>query len=35
MVAGFECGVGLENYNDIKQGDVIEAYAVEEVKATL
>jgi translation initiation factor IF-2 len=35
VAAGFECGVGLENYNDIKQGDVIEGYAVEEIKATL
>ena len=23
---GFECGIVLENYNDIKDGDVIEAY---------
>ena len=35
VAAGFECGVGLENFNDIKQGDVIEAYTLEEVKATL
>ena len=35
VASGFECGVGLENFNDIKQGDVIEAYAMEEVKATL
>ena len=32
---GFECGIGLENYNDVKQGDVIEAFDVEEVAATL
>ena len=35
VTSGFECGVGLENFNDIKQGDVIEAYTLEEVKATL
>ncbi|MGE5225813.1 MAG: translation initiation factor IF-2 [Planctomycetaceae bacterium] len=28
---GYECGIGLENYQDIKDGDVIEAYEVEEV----
>ncbi len=32
---GFECGIGLENYNDLKVGDVIEAYEHEEVKQTL
>jgi translation initiation factor IF-2 len=33
--AGYECGLGLENYNDIKVGDIIEAYEMEEVKSTL
>ncbi len=32
---GFECGVGLENFNDIKVGDIIEAYKVIETKRTL
>ena len=32
---GFECGIGVEGYNDIRQGDVIEAYEVEEVARTL
>ncbi|MBT8763779.1 translation initiation factor IF-2 [Desulfohalobiaceae bacterium Ax17] len=32
---GFECGVGLENYNDIKVGDVIEAFEEVEEKAKL
>lgn len=32
---GYECGIGLEGYNDIKVGDVIEAYTIEESKATL
>ncbi|MGH9955811.1 MAG: translation initiation factor IF-2 [Pyrinomonadaceae bacterium] len=31
---GFECGIGLENFNDIKVGDQIEAYVVERVAAT-
>ncbi len=29
--AGFECGVSLANYNDIKPGDVIEAFVTEKV----
>jgi translation initiation factor IF-2 len=33
--SGFDCGIGLERYNDFKPGDVIEAYAKEEVAATL
>jgi translation initiation factor IF-2 len=32
---GYECGIGLENYNDIKVGDIIEAYEIEEIAATL
>ena len=32
---GFECGIGLENYNDIKVGDVIEAFEVVETARTL
>ena len=34
-LAGFECGVGLDNYNDIKPGDVLEFYTLEEMKAEL
>jgi translation initiation factor IF-2 len=30
--AGSECGIGLENYNDIKEGDIIEAYTIIEVE---
>ena len=30
---GYECGIGLEKYNDIKIGDVFEAFVMEEVKA--
>jgi translation initiation factor IF-2 len=32
---GLECGIGIENFNDIKLGDVIESYEVEEVQARL
>lgn len=32
---GFECGLGLENFNDIKVGDIIEAYRIVELKRTL
>ncbi len=32
--AGFECGIGLENYRDVKEGDVIESYLVREVART-
>jgi translation initiation factor IF-2 len=33
--AGFECGLSLRNYNDIKEGDQLEAYEVVEVARTL
>jgi len=33
--AGFECGAGLENFNDIKPGDFLEAYELEEIRPTL
>jgi translation initiation factor IF-2 len=33
--SGFECGIGFENYNDIKVGDVIEVYTVERIAATV
>ncbi|HEV8600369.1 MAG TPA: translation initiation factor IF-2 [Gemmatimonadales bacterium] len=32
---GLECGIGVENFNDIKVGDRIEAFRIEEVKRTL
>ena len=28
---GYECGIGLEKFNDIKEGDVLEAFIMEEV----
>jgi translation initiation factor IF-2 len=33
--SGFECGIGIEGYNDIKIGDVIETFTLEEKPATL
>ncbi|MCP4690849.1 MAG: translation initiation factor IF-2 [Desulfobacterales bacterium] len=30
--SGYECGIGIENYNDIKVGDTIECYYMEEIK---
>ena len=33
--SGFECGIGFENYNDIKVGDVIEVFTVERIAATV
>jgi translation initiation factor IF-2 len=35
VLSGFECGIGIENYNDIKIGDIIESYKMNEVKRTL
>jgi translation initiation factor IF-2 len=32
---GFECGIGIANFNDVKVGDTIECYQVEEVARTL
>ena len=32
---GFECGIGIENFNDLKVGDRIENYRTEEIARTL
>ena len=32
---GYECGIGIEGYNDLKIGDVIEAFTVEKSEASL
>ena len=32
---GFECGIGIKNFNDVKVGDLIECYTVQEVARTL
>jgi len=31
VAQGFECGLTLENYRDIKEGDVLEVYVMEEI----
>ncbi len=33
--AGFECGIGIENFNDIKVGDIIEVFILDEIAAKL
>jgi translation initiation factor IF-2 len=35
VASGLECGIGLENFNDIKAGDVVEAFEVEEIARRL
>ncbi len=35
VAEGFECGIGVENFQDIHEGDLIEAYEVREVARTL
>ncbi|MBE0597698.1 MAG: translation initiation factor IF-2, partial [Desulfuromonadales bacterium] len=35
VATGYECGIGLENYNDIKVGDIIEVFEMEEIKTIL
>jgi len=32
---GYECGIGVENFNDVKTGDIIEAYAIDKIAAKL
>ena len=32
VASGYECGIGVEGYNDIKEGDVIEAFKMEEIE---
>lgn len=33
--SGYECGIGIEGYNDVKSGDVIDFYEIEEIAQTL
>jgi translation initiation factor IF-2 len=35
VLSGFECGIGIEGFNDLKQGDIIEAYAQEKIERKL
>ena len=32
VASGYECGIGLENYNDVKEGDVVECFVMEEIE---
>ncbi len=32
VATGYECGIGLENYNDIKENDVVECFVMEEIE---
>jgi len=32
VAQGYECGVGLERFNDIKEGDILEAFVMEEIE---
>jgi len=35
VVEGYECGMGVKDFNDIKEGDIIEAYTMEEIARSL
>ncbi|MBO4558353.1 MAG: translation initiation factor IF-2, partial [Bacteroidales bacterium] len=35
VAAGYDCGMNIENFNDIKVGDIIEAYTIVQIKRTL
>jgi translation initiation factor IF-2 len=32
VLTGFECGIGIEKYNDIKVGDIIECFMMQEIE---
>ena len=32
VAAGYECGIQIEDFNDIKEGDILEVYIMEEIK---
>ena len=34
VATGYECGIMLDKYNDLKPGDIIEAYIMEEIPRT-
>jgi len=35
VAAGLECGIGVEGFSDVKVGDVLEAYELEEIRPSL
>jgi translation initiation factor IF-2 len=32
---GYECGISIENFNDVKSGDILEAYAIDKIATKL
>ena len=35
VVQGYECGIGIDGYSDVREGDIIESYIIEEHAAVL
>ena len=35
VAEGYECGISIESYRDVKEGDVLEAFTTEEIEQTL
>ena len=35
VLGGYECGIGLEGFDDLKNGDILETYVIEEIRPTL
>jgi translation initiation factor IF-2 len=35
VASGYECGIGIDNYNDIRIGDIIEAFEIEKIATKL
>ncbi len=35
VLTGFDCGIGIEGFNDVRVGDVIEAYITEKIERKL
>jgi len=35
VLQGYECGIGLEGYDDVKEGDILETFIIEEIRPTL
>ena len=32
VAAGYECGLSIEKFNDIKEGDIVEAFTMEQIE---
>jgi translation initiation factor IF-2 len=35
VASGFECGMSVDNFNDVREGDIIESFEIQKVAATL